>query len=117
MNKRERDFLADRALRNAARALVERDIRNVREDLSTRGIKDRVTDRMTDGAMELFEEATEMADSNRGILATLIGAVFIWFARHPILSFLGLEDEQDDDDEPWLFEDDRDAHDWRNAFD
>ena len=103
MNARERDMRADRALRNAALSLVKADIAHVKEDLSARSVKDRVTDRMTHGALDLFEEATEIADNNRGVLATLLAAVGIWFARNPILSFLGFEHEDDDQHE--LFED------------
>lgn len=91
MKTRELDMIVDRELRNGALALVKADIANVKQDLSTKGIKDRVTHRMTDGAVDLFEDATEMADNNRGALAALLAAVGIWFARNPILSLLGLE--------------------------
>ena len=69
MKTRELDMIVDRELRNGALALVKADIANVKQDLSTKGIKDRVTHRMTDGAVDLFEDATEMADNNRGALA------------------------------------------------
>lgn len=98
MNARERNMREDMTLRNAAFALVKADIENVKEDLSSKSIKDRVTNRMADGAVDLFEEATEIADNNRGVLATLLAAVGIWFARNPILSLLGLEEEDEDPD-------------------
>lgn len=76
----------DRALRNAARALVQADFANVRADLAGRGFGARIVDRINDGAVDIFEEAVELADSNRGVLAGLIGAVLLWFARNPVLA-------------------------------
>lgn len=104
MNMRERNMREDLALRNAALALLKADVDNVKEDLSSKSIKDRITNRMADGAVDLFEEATHIADSNRGVLATLLAAVGIWFARNPILSLLGL-DEADEDPDLFDFED------------
>ena len=95
MNKLEREMREDRALRNSALALVKVDVANVKDDVSAKGIKDRVTDRLADGALDVFEEATNIADNNRGVLATLLAAVGIWFARNPILDILGSEDDYD----------------------
>ncbi len=94
MNARERDMIADRQLRDAALALVKADIENVKEDVSAKSIKDRVTSRLTDGALELFDEANAMADNKLGVLATLLAAVGIWFARNPIIAALGLEEDE-----------------------
>lgn len=90
----------DRLLRNAAYALVKADVANLRADLASKGIGDRVIDRFHDGAVDIFEEAVGLADSNRGILAVLMGAVVLWFARNPILSlFTDDEDAEDYADE------------------
>ena len=97
MSARQRRMREDLALRNAARTLFQADVEHVKQDLSARGIADRVTDRLTDGAMDVFEEAAEVADNNRGILVTLLAAVAIWFARHPLLAALGFEEEGEGD--------------------
>ncbi|MDZ4307317.1 hypothetical protein [Allopontixanthobacter sp.] len=92
----------DRLLRNAALALLKADVANLRADLAGKGFGERIVDRISEGAVDIFEEAVELADSNRGVLAALIGAVLLWFARNPILALftdddLGDEDEEDSD--------------------
>ncbi|MXP43704.1 hypothetical protein [Allopontixanthobacter sediminis] len=89
----------DRLLRNAAFALLKADVANLRADLAGRGFGERIVDRINEGAVDIFEEAVELADNNRGVLAALIGAVLLWFARNPIMALFtdddGLEDEND----------------------
>ncbi|MGB3379771.1 MAG: hypothetical protein WBH10_00440 [Allopontixanthobacter sediminis] len=87
----------DRLLRNAAFALLKADVANLRADLAGKGFGERIVDRINEGAVDIFEEAVELADNNRGVLAALIGAVLLWFARNPIMALFtdddGLEDE------------------------
>lgn len=85
--------LEDRHLRDAARALVEADIDNLRADLAVKGIKDRALDRITDGASEVYDEAIEVAADHKGALAAIVAALVLWFARHPILEALFGENE------------------------
>ena len=92
----------DRLLRNAAFALLKADVANLRADLAGKGFGERIVDRINEGAVDIFEEAVELADNNRGVLAALIGAVLLWFARNPIMALFtdddGLEDENDSAD-------------------
>ena len=74
----------DRQLRNAALALVAADIRNLRADLSFKGIGERAVDRLTEGASEVYDEAIEVAADNKGALAAIVAALLLWFARNPI---------------------------------
>ena len=101
MSDRKAKMLADRHLRDSARALVEADIQHIRADFAHKGLGERAMDRVTEGAMDLYEEAIEVAEDNKGALAALIAAVVVWFARNPILAAFGLapgnEDEEDDD--------------------
>ncbi len=100
-NASKRQMAEDRALRDAARALVEADLSHLKSDLSFKGIAPRLKDRMTEGAVDVFEEATEAAESNRGVLLTLLAAVAIWFARNPILElFSDLDQAEADGAEP-----------------
>ncbi len=92
----------DRLLRNAAFALLKADVANLRADLAGKGFGERIVDRINEGAVDIFEEAVELADNNRGVLAALIGAVLLWFARNPIMALFtdddGLEDEDNSAD-------------------
>lgn len=85
----------DRLLRDAARALVEADIENLRADLRVKGIGERALDRITEGASDVYEEAVEVAADNKGALAAIVAALVLWFARHPILETLFGEDDAD----------------------
>ena len=106
MNARQRQMREDLALRNAAKALFLADVEHVKQDLSAKGITDRVTDRLTEGAIDVFEEASEVADNNRGILVTLVLAIAVWFARNPILAALGFEEGHGDErHDGWRIED------------
>jgi len=88
----------DRALRDASLALLMADVAHLRASLAGKSIPERIVARVSEGAVDVFEEAVEVADNHRGALVTLIVAVMIWFARNPILSlFIG--DEQQPQDE------------------
>ncbi len=84
----------DRALRDAARSLLTSDIVHLRANLAGKGFGKRIVDRMSNGAADVFDDAVEIADNNRGVLTTLVGAVLLWFARNPIMALF-----TDDDDE------------------
>lgn len=100
----ERQLREDRALRNAARALFEADIAHLRASLAGRSISSRIVDRIGEGASEVLDEAIEVADNNKGVIATLLAAIVLWFARQPILDmFLPREEhgeENPGDSEP-----------------
>lgn len=83
----------DRAMRNAARALVEADLANLRASLSGKSIGSRIVDRIGEGAADVFDQAVEVADDHKGALATLVAAIILWFARHPIIALFTDDDE------------------------
>ncbi|MGB7418124.1 MAG: hypothetical protein WA918_02990, partial [Erythrobacter sp.] len=98
----ERRLEEDRRLRDAARAVVTSDIANIRAGLSGEGIASRVAGRVGDGARDVFETARDKAEDNQGIVAALVGALILWFARGPILGWLnggGRTDDAAADDE------------------
>ena len=102
MTRRER-MLEDRYLRDSARALVEADVEHVKTDLARKGLAARTFDTVKDGAIDLYEEAVDAAEDNKGALAALIAAVVVWFARNPLLDLLGLgegDDASEDEVEP-----------------
>lgn len=99
-------FIEDRALRDAARAVLTEDIDRLRETLGEQGIAARVssgvtttvTDRMRAGARDVLAQARAQASDQKGVLALLLGALILFFARGPILDWLEEYDLPDDDD-------------------
>lgn len=101
MSDLRQQFLEDRALRDAAKANFLADVEHAKESLSGKGVAGRIVDRIGDGARDVFEQASETAEDNRGIIAALIGAILLWISRGPIMEMLGLEkpdDEVDNED-------------------
>lgn len=104
-----RQFREDKALRDAAKAMLAADVAHFKESIAEEGIAGRlksqitgkVKRRVSSGAQDLLDQAKEQASDHRGVLALLVGAIILWFARTPILGLLGLreEDEYDDDAE------------------
>ena len=84
MSDLARQLAEDKALRDAARAVVDADITFLKEEYSPSALGSR----MAGGAGDVFDQAVAVADDNKGVLATLVGAVALWFARNPILSLI-----------------------------
>jgi hypothetical protein len=101
MSELRNRMIEDRHLRDSARALVEADYENLKSGFLQKSLTERAMDRVRDGAVDIYEEALEVADDNRGALAALLAAIVVWFARNPILSLLGLgaDDAPDPDDD------------------
>jgi hypothetical protein len=99
----EKTMREDRLLRDAARAVVDADIAHLRAELANRSIPERIKDRIGEGATDVLDEAVSVAEDNKGVIATLVGAIILWFARHPILDLLGVEPDEDEDEaeRPW----------------
>ncbi|MDJ0641365.1 MAG: hypothetical protein QNJ15_00975 [Erythrobacter sp.] len=93
MTKLPQQFVEDRALRDAARDVLMADIEHARNSISGKGIAARIGSRVGDGAKDVFEVAKGHADDNRGILAALVGAIVLFFAREPILEIFGITPE------------------------
>ena len=93
MTWRREQLREDRHVRDAARALVEADMQNLRADLSVKGLGERAVDRLTDAAGEVYDEAVEVAADNKGALAAILAALLLWFARNPILDALSGEND------------------------
>ena len=98
MSDRRARMLEDKYLRDSARALVDADIKHLKADLAHKGIGGRIMDRAKEGALDLYEEAIDVAEDNKGALAALVAAIAVWFARNPIMSLFGIEPDQTDDE-------------------
>ena len=107
MNPLPDRFIEDRALRDAARAVLTEDLTRLRENLSQQGIASRVsssvsttiTGRMKAGARDVLAQARAQAGDHKGVLSLLIGAIILFFARGPILDWLDDSEEADDIDD------------------
>lgn len=105
MTRLPQSFIEHRALRDAARAVLAEDIERLRASLSEEGIASRVssgvsstiTSRIRTGARDVLAQAKAQAGDHKGVLAVLIGAIVLWFARGPILDWLDEFADIDDD--------------------
>ena len=99
MSDRHARMLEDRHLRDSARALVEADFENLKADLDRKGLATRALDTFKEGAVDIYEDAVDIAEDNKGALAALLAAVVVWFARNPILDLFGVGTHDDPDGE------------------
>lgn len=100
MSDLERQFLEDRALRDAALAVLKADIEHAKVTFSGKGLTERVTSRISDGAQDVFETAKEKTDDHLGIIAMLVGAILLWLSREPIFAMLGIGVVEEVDESP-----------------
>lgn len=91
-------MLEDKYLRDSARALVEADIEHIKADFAHKGLGERAMDRVTEGAMDLYEEAIDLAEDNKGALGALLAAIVVWFARNPLFELLGISNVEEGGD-------------------
>lgn len=98
-------FLEDRALRDAARAVLEEDIARLRASLDEQGVASRVSSsvsttvisRIKAGAGDVLAQAKASTADNPGIIALVIGAILLWLMRGTVLDLIetALEGEED----------------------
>jgi len=102
-------FIADRRLRDSARAVLTEDIDRLRASLAEQGIASRVSTgvtttisgRIRSGARDVLAEARRQAGSRKGLLAGIVAAIVLFLARGPILDWIEelLESDFDEDDD------------------
>ena len=98
----EKQLREDRAMRDEALALVKADVDHLKADYSDKGLGERAADKLKGGANGIYGEALEVASEHRGLVAAAAAALFLWFARHPIMAFLfGSDDDDADNDEDY----------------
>ncbi len=105
MTRLPRRFIEDRALRDAARAVLTEDIARLRASLAEEGIASRVSsgvtstisDRIKAGARDVLAQARAQASDRKGVLALLVGAIILWLARGPILDWIDTLGEETPD--------------------
>jgi hypothetical protein len=100
-------LLEDRALRDAARSVLEEDIARLRASLAEQGVASRVSaslgntvaSRLRTGAQDVIAQARQSASEHRGIIALVIGAILLWLMRGAILDLVEAALAGDDDDD------------------
>jgi hypothetical protein len=88
MGRLAKQLASDRATRRTARGVFDQRLAQVRRDLDARGIGGRIADRIGEDAREIVDEAVEVADQNRGVVAGTIAALAIWLLRYPIIAWI-----------------------------
>ena len=95
MSVSEAHLAEDKALRDAALAVFQADLKFIRQDLDARGIGGRIADRLGDATLDMVDEAADYAEGHKGQVAAALAAIVLWFARAPILhglaGLLGIE--------------------------
>jgi hypothetical protein len=99
-------LIEDRALRDAARAVLEQDIAHLRTSLARQGVASRVTSRLKTivasrlraGAQDVLAQAKQSAREHPGIIALALGAVLLWLMRGAIVDLVEAAFAEDDDD-------------------
>jgi len=104
-------FCEDRELRDKARAVLAEDLARLQGSLDEQGIASRVSSGVTStistrirtGARDVLDQARAQAEDKKGVLALLIGAIILWFAREPIFVWfdeLSADDGDSDNELP-----------------
>jgi hypothetical protein len=101
-------FIEDRAVRDAARAVLAADIELLRASLAEQGIASRVSSgvsstisgRLRTGAQDVFAEVKAQAGERKGLIALLVAAVILWFSRSALFDTIEelLESDYPDED-------------------
>ena len=98
MSARKRQMEEDRALRDAARALVKNDIEHLKGDVEERGIAARIASSALLGAGDIFDEGKELFEQHKPAsygIGAVLAAILGWWA-------LGSSsDDSDDEDYAW----------------
>ncbi|MEE4289711.1 MAG: hypothetical protein V2J14_10105 [Erythrobacter sp.] len=99
MSRLPDEFVADRALRDAARRVLVADFDHARESLSGKAVAGRLADRVSLGAKTLMDVGKDSVSANKSLYAGIVTLIALWFAREPILDALALALDDDDTDE------------------
>ncbi len=72
MSAAEHQLADDKALRDAALAVFQADLRFIKEDLAARGVGGRIADRLGDSALDMVDDAVDYAESNKGQIGAAV---------------------------------------------
>ena len=98
MGKLEQQLNEERAVRDAARRLLENDLGLVKSDVHNRGLAARTADRLREGSLDIADEAMDYARTNPLLVFGGLAAVLLVLFRNPILDLILNLFEDDEDD-------------------
>lgn len=115
MGKLDQQLNEDRALRDAARRLLEIDLGFVKSDVHDRGVGERTSDRLREGSQDVADLAMDYARTHPLLVFGGLSAALLVLFRNPILDWIidHLEDEDEtapDADLERTFEDAAEPH-------
>lgn len=87
MGKLAAQVIADRAARDAARAVFDAHYGALKADVEERGITGRIADEALEQAKEMFDEAVAVAEAHPGAIGGTIAALMLWILRNPIIAW------------------------------
>lgn len=82
------EVLAQRDLRNAARAAFDTRYGAIRADMEERGIAGRVLDETVDKALDVFDETIAVIEENPMAAGGTLAALALWIFRNPLISWV-----------------------------
>lgn len=88
MGKLAAQVLADRAARDAARAVFDAHYGVLKADLEERGLGGRIADEAIEQAKDVFDEAVAVAEEHPGAIGGTIAVLALWMMRNPIVAWL-----------------------------
>ncbi len=88
MNKLAAQVMADRAARDAARAVFDEHYGVLKADIEERGVTGRILDEAKEQAKDMFDEAVAVAEANPGVIGGTIAALALWLLRNPIIAWI-----------------------------
>ncbi|MBV1917904.1 MAG: hypothetical protein KUG65_07565 [Sphingomonadaceae bacterium] len=88
MGKLADQVITTRAAKNVAMAEIEERIARVKGDREEDGIGGRIAGAVSGAARDAFDEAMQVADESKGIIAGTTALLLIWFLRNPVITWL-----------------------------
>lgn len=73
-----------RSLREDAWRMVKDDLARLQADLDSRGIAERIKDRIGEEAQEVWDATRDVAEDHKGVVTLTVAALVAWFLRGPI---------------------------------
>lgn len=100
MSPLAKQLMAERAIRDSAKATLDANYAQVKTDLEARGIAGRLADDAIEHARIVFDEAVDVAENHPGVIGGTIAALALWLFRDQAIGLLhkifGGSDEEKD---------------------
>ena len=88
MTAAESQLAADRANRQAARAVFDTRLAQVKADLEARSVGGRIADKALDETRTALDEAAAIARESKGVIGGTLALLALWLFRRPIIDAL-----------------------------